>query len=317
MYWGCETRGKPAGNAAAPERRRHSTSFAKALILIMAAPLCSTPALSSVVSQTPATMPECEAVTLPGHADTEADTKSADTRIVIIIDDLGPSKRRGHDAIELPGNLTYAVIPFTAHGRELAEAAHDAGKEVMLHAPMSTLEVTPLGEGGLTPELSRKEFHETLAAALDDVPHVRGVNNHMGSDLTRRRQQMAWLMGELRWQELYFVDSRTNKETVAATVAGEFNVPHLSRHVFLDNVRTAEAIGERFAVLLEKAQEEGLAVAIGHPYPETIAFLNEALPLLHEQGIELVAVSEALALGATQDYAAINPQTDSYCCPAC
>jgi polysaccharide deacetylase 2 family uncharacterized protein YibQ len=117
----------------------------------------------------------------------------------------------------------------------------------------------------------------------------------MGSDLTRRRQQMAWLMRDLRWQDLYFVDSRTNRETVAATVAAEFNVPHLSRHVFLDNVRTAEAIGERFAALLQKAEEEGLAVAIGHPYPETIAFLRESLPLLQEQGIELLSVSEALA----------------------
>ncbi|MGB1139806.1 MAG: divergent polysaccharide deacetylase family protein [Halioglobus sp.] len=250
-------------------------------------------------------------------SDTEAPT--AQSHIVIILDDLGHNLARGREAVALPGSLTYAVIPFTAHGTELAEEVHAAGKEVMLHAPMSTLERAPLGKGGLTPQLSRQEFNDALVAALRDIPYARGVNNHMGSDLTRRRQQMAWLMRELRWQDLYFVDSRTNKETVAATVAAEFNVPHLSRHVFLDNERTQAAIAERFSVLLEKAAEEGLAVAIGHPYPETITFLRETLPGLAEAGVQLVPVSEALALAHNTRLADSGTVTGSEtaCCPAC
>lgn len=249
----------------------------------------------------------------------DPDPAAHNKRIVIIIDDLGHSLRRGREAVALPGDLTYAVIPFTTHGAQLAAEAHRAGKEVMLHAPMSTLDTTAPGEGALTPELSREEFHRALAAGLADIPHVQGVNNHMGSDLTRRRQQMAWLMRELRWQDLYFVDSRTNRETVAATVAAEFNVPHLSRHVFLDNVRTREAIGERFAVLLQKAEREGLAVAIGHPYPETLAFLREALPSLAQQGVELLSVSGALALDAPGELAVAGaaPDRAAACCPAC
>ena len=35
------------------------------------------------------------------------------------------------------------------------------------------------GNGGLTPALSRDQFDAILDAALDAVPHVRGVNNHM------------------------------------------------------------------------------------------------------------------------------------------
>jgi hypothetical protein len=214
--------------------------------------------------------------------------------VAIIIDDMGHHLQRGREALALPGRLTFAVIPFSAHSRPLARAAQAGGKEVMLHAPMSTLNNTPLGRNGLTAELSREEFLRNLRLALDDVPQAEGVNNHMGSDLTQRRQQMAWLMQELRWRDLYFVDSRTSDRTVAATVAGEFNVPNLSRQVFLDNDTNADAIAERFDVLVNRAKREGLGIAIGHPYRATINYLKRALPELQAQGIRTVYVSEAI-----------------------
>lgn len=240
----------------------------------------------------------------------------ADKRLVIIIDDMGNNLRRGRQALALPGKLTFAVIPYTPFGTQLAESAHQSGKEVMLHAPMSTIEHLPLGTGGLTPELSQEEFRDTVSAALDMVPHARGINNHMGSELTQRREQMSWLMEELRWQDKYFVDSRTSGRSVAASVAEEFRVPNLSRHVFLDNERTREAIDERFRELLEMADKHGLAVAIGHPYPQTISYLQDILPLLPELGVELVFVSEALPPETSIDVADIsaqladNPQPD-------
>nr|WP_277602557.1 divergent polysaccharide deacetylase family protein [Parahaliea mediterranea] len=214
--------------------------------------------------------------------------------MVIIIDDLGHQLANGRAAVDLPGRVNYAILPYTPYGKRLARQAYREGKEVLLHAPMSNLGLKPLGRGALTPDLSRAEFDATLAAALEQVPHARGVNNHMGSDLTRRRTQMEWLMQQLARRGLYFVDSRTEAGTVAATVASEQRVPNLSRQVFLDNERSPAAIAERFGHLQRLAREEGLAVAIGHPYPETLAFLHEALPKLVRQGYRLATVSEVL-----------------------
>mgnify|MGYP003150854377 CR=1 FL=1 len=65
--------------------------------------------------------------------------------------------------------------------------------------------------------------------------------------------------------------------------------------MFLDNVAQPEAIAERFLDAVEQARRRGIAVAIGHPYPETIAFLQAVLPGLESQGIHLATVSEVLA----------------------
>tara|TARA_R100000005_G_scaffold93265_2_gene68334 strand:+ start:7978 stop:8802 length:825 start_codon:yes stop_codon:yes gene_type:complete len=216
--------------------------------------------------------------------------------LVIIIDDLGNRLKEGRLTVALPGRISVAVLPHTPHGARLAEEAHRAGKDVMLHAPMSTLDHRPLGPGALTDALSETEFRDTLEAALASVPHVQGVNNHMGSGLTQRPEPMRWLMAELTARDLYFVDSRTHKATVAAAAAAEAGLPHLSRQVFLDNVADPEAIAERFLAAVNQARQRGLAVAIGHPYPETIAFLQAVLPELEAQGIRLATVSEVLGL---------------------
>jgi polysaccharide deacetylase 2 family uncharacterized protein YibQ len=228
----------------------------------------------------------------------------ATAQLVIIIDDLGHELGRGILATELPGDVTLAVLPYTRHGDHLARMGHQAGKEIMLHAPMSTINGQHPGTGALTLDLSEAEFRATLNAAILQLPHVQGVNNHMGSELTQHPRQMVWLMDELKRQGLYFVDSRTSKETVAARVAKEQRVAHLSRQIFLDNERTSEAIEERFNAALAIARESGLAVVIGHPHGVTLEYLAQVLPGLAEQGVALASVSAVLKQQSSEDYPA-------------
>ncbi len=221
-----------------------------------------------------------------------APTRGAD--LVLIIDDLGNNLPAGQRALALPSDITFAILPHTPHAHDLAEQAHAAGKEVMLHAPMSNRSGTPLGQGGLTPELDRDAFRTILDEALAAVPHIRGVNNHTGSDLTAREQPMEWLMETLAEQKLYFVDSVTTNDSVAGKKAEERNIPFLRRQVFLDHSTQPDDIDHEFRRWLGIARREGLAVGIGHPYPETLDYLEVALPALAAAGYRLRFVSEVL-----------------------
>lgn len=103
---------------------------------------------------------------------------------------------------------------------------------------------------------------------------------------------MQWLMQLLRQRELYFVDSLTSADSIAARVASEQQVPNTKRQIFLDNDRQAASIDRAFRRVLEIAGEQGQAVAIGHPYPETLDYLETTLPRLAALGYRLVPVSE-------------------------
>ncbi|WP_179957843.1 divergent polysaccharide deacetylase family protein [Exilibacterium tricleocarpae] len=216
-------------------------------------------------------------------------------RIAIIIDDIGYHLGTGLRAARFPAQLTLAVLPHSPNGASLAQEGHSHGKEIMLHAPMSSLQDLPLDTGALTDQMDRSTFTATLAANLAAVPYISGVNNHMGSRLTQATEPMDWLMLTLKQRRLYFVDSRTSAASRAFDIARDHRLPSLQRDVFLDNQRDITYISAQFARLITIAKANGQALAIGHPYTETLDVLARELVSLQQHGVELVPVSALLA----------------------
>ena len=226
--------------------------------------------------------------------------ESARPQIALIIDDLGYERRAGERAIALPGPITYAVLPGTPRTRYLAEAAFAAGKEVILHLPMQAESTDDADDpGSLLLDMSRAQFAGTLAANMEAVPHIVGINGHRGSLLTRHPGHMQWLMdGIRRHGALFFVDSYTTHESVALHIAAEKGVPAIRRDVFLDPDSNPDTVEREFARLKQLAADRGYAVGIGHPYPVTLGFLEEALPRLEKDGFDLVSVSDLVGVPA-------------------
>jgi polysaccharide deacetylase 2 family uncharacterized protein YibQ len=106
--------------------------------------------------------------------------------------------------------------------------------------------------------------------SLNSVPHIKGINNHMGSLLTRHPSHMTWLMELIQFTDLFFIDNRTTTETVAETIADEFHIPNARRNVFLDHELNRSAIKYHFRRLINLAKRDGYAIGIGHPFTETL-----------------------------------------------
>lgn len=211
--------------------------------------------------------------------------------IAIIIDDVGYRRAEALRLINLPVPLTLSFLPFLPHTRDLAQRAHAAGKEIMLHIPMQNGLGGDLGPAGLTLNLNQAAFTDRLRKALRNIPYVRGLNNHTGSVLTQHRRPMEWTMQEVSRYPLYFVDSRTTAQTVAQTVAQEHQIPNLARDVFLDHEISEEAVDREFKRLINIARKFGTAIAIGHPHEVTVSYLERELPKLGEQGVAVATVS--------------------------
>jgi polysaccharide deacetylase 2 family uncharacterized protein YibQ len=217
-------------------------------------------------------------------------------QLAIIIDDLGYNLELGKRATDLSGDFTFAILPFTPHGIELAERAHKRGKEIMLHAPMSNERQLPLGSGALVSGMTREAFIQVLREDLANVPHIKGVNNHMGSQLTQEADTMSWLMHELKSRQLYFVDSRTTPKTQALAMAEAAQVPSRKRDVFLDDQRDIKHIRQQLLLAVKTARQQGSAVAIGHPYRNTLEVLEQIKPLLDQYRVQLVKASNLMPI---------------------
>lgn len=220
-------------------------------------------------------------------------------RVAVVIDDLG----RDVAAIEKltailsrAGNaqLSYAVLPYESRTSEVVEALRRHGAEILLHLPMDPEGAADPGPGALLTGMSKSALAAATAAALAAVPGAIGVNNHMGSKLSSDRAAMAAILGEVRREGRYYLDSRTTAASVGFEVARELGIPAANRDLFLDDIAERSAIRSQFLKLLALARERGAAIAIGHPHPATLAVLEEEIPRAVAEGFEFVPVSYLL-----------------------
>lgn len=229
-------------------------------------------------------------------------------QIALIIDDMGYQDEAGQRALSLPGKITYSFLPHTRFAWQQATQAHNLGRQVMLHLPMeSHRHIPPLERGGLSLEMSESDYARVLGEALASVPYVAGINNHMGSLLTRDPTAMRWLMHSLEPTGLFFIDSRTTHLTVAEQVAQHHQIPAGRRDVFLDNNNSEASIRSQFQHLIELAQSNGSAIGIAHPRSTTLKVLEELLPELAAQGIELIPASQLTHTGNELWHASSSP----------
>lgn len=230
-------------------------------------------------------------------------TAGATPVIAIIMDDLGYSRANGERALNLPVEVTAAVIPKAPHGPTLAKKAAEGGREVIVHLPMTAGPTWQLLDpGGIHDDMPAEEIGRVIRDAFERIPQASGLNNHMGSRFTANREAMHWVMHELATHRAFFVDSLTTADSAGMEMAARHGLPAASRDVFLDNERGLLDINKQFNTLLRIARQRGHAVGIAHPYPETLDYLEEALPLLADAGVELVPISSLLSEPEPQQF---------------
>ncbi|MCP5114301.1 MAG: divergent polysaccharide deacetylase family protein, partial [bacterium] len=147
------------------------------------------------------------------------------------------------------------------------------------------------GPGALLLGMSPEELATATRRALAAVPGAVGVNNHMGSGLLSQRQPSSVVLSVLAEHRLFFLDSRTSADTVGYSLARHLGLRAGERQVFLDTQRDPAFIQAQFDSLRTAARKRGGAIAIAHPYRETLAVLATAIPAAREAGFEFVTAS--------------------------
>lgn len=217
-------------------------------------------------------------------------------KIVIIVDDLGADRASIDRLLNIPGQLTFAVLPNLPYSEYAAEEAHKMGRDVILHLPMepkssSGYSGADAGPYALLTGLSPQQILSKLEKNLSSVPHIKGVSNHMGSKFTERGDLMELVLERLRSKGLFFVDSRTTSNTQGYNTAKSLGIKAAERDLFLDeSTRGEKYVRSQLEALVQISKKKGYAIGICHPYPETIEVLEDLVPKMKTQ-VELIPIS--------------------------
>lgn len=216
-------------------------------------------------------------------------------KAAIIIDDMGYDMGMAENFLRLDAVITFSIFPYSPFGKKIAAKSRTKGMDIMLHLPMEPVEypsVNP-GPGALLTAMTPEEIVIQLEKNLDEVPFIKGVNNHMGSRMTTVPNQMYQILSVLKKRRLFFIDSFTTIESICRSSARLVQTPFAQRDVFLDHIQTPEVIRGQIRRLIRAAQNYGEAVGIGHPHAVTYEVLREMLPELQEK-LELVPASDVV-----------------------
>jgi len=229
----------------------------------------------------------------------EPEAESGGQRIAVIIDDIGYDLRVVEELVRIDAPIAFAILPHTPHAREAARLLHTAGKEILLHLPMEprSYPADNPGEGALFVDMDEGKIRKRIEADLAAVPHVSGVNNHMGSRFMEDEVRLAVVMQELAKRGLFFVDSVTTPHSRARPAAAAAGVRYVSRAVFIDHASGYAAALANLVHPPHRGGKQGKPLLmIGHPRPETVRALREALSLWPQEGVRMIPLSAYLAM---------------------
>jgi polysaccharide deacetylase 2 family uncharacterized protein YibQ len=218
--------------------------------------------------------------------------------LVFVIDDAGNNLRDLDPFLAFPGPLTIAVLPGLPNSAEAARRVRAAKKELFLHQPMEPLSGIDPGPGAVKTGMNDQEIRATISKNLNELWPVAGMNNHEGSKATQDTALMKTVLELCRERNIFFLDSRTIAGSAAPELARGMIFPIAQRDVFLDNEQDRGSIIKYIEEGCRKAEQNGLAVMIGHAWsPYLAAILTEMYPALVRQGFYLSTVSAVLDAG--------------------
>lgn len=216
--------------------------------------------------------------------------------ITIIIDDSGNTLDYTDRYFQLAYEygITFAVLPDSPHSIDFSYLAYSNDVDVILHMPMEGSgyfgEKTIIRIG-----MNKDEVFNLLDYSFSKVPYANGMNNHTGSLACKDINIVSYMIDYAKNNNKYFVDSYTSAESVIYDLALENNVRTAKRNVFLDNDRDYDSIMKQWRELIKLSKEYGIAVGIGHyQSEETLKVLENNLPLLYEDNIVSVNITEVL-----------------------
>ncbi|NLO16820.1 MAG: divergent polysaccharide deacetylase family protein [Arcobacter butzleri] len=214
--------------------------------------------------------------------------KTDKPKLAIVIDDVVfASQVKSLQSIAYPINMSF-LPPTNNHpnSANIVNGLHN----YMIHFPMEAMKFSQEEERTLHVGDSIDIIEKRVKELKKLYPKAKYTNNHTGSKFTSDEQSMDNFMKILKKYNIYFVDSKTTAKSVAYKYAKKYDVPFLSRDIFLDNVQEIKAIKEQLEKAIKVAKKQGYAIAIGHPYPTTVEVLKTANDILKD--VEVVYIDE-------------------------
>lgn len=222
--------------------------------------------------------------------------------LAVIIDDFGNYNNFMLNSLldkfsTLPEEVAFAILPDLNYSQFVMEYFQFQNRELLLHTPMQAQNLKAnAGEVVINDDDDAITIINKLNRFYEQLPLVKGINNHMGSKVTANSEAMITILEWCKSNNLYFVDSATTPYSVGEEIALQIGVPTASRDIFLDVPNSSQKTIDNYLLKMQKHfKNKQNILVITHASSlrkrdNLLYFIQESLKM----GFELVPVSEYL-----------------------
>ncbi len=218
-------------------------------------------------------------------------------RVAIVVGGLGTSALRTTEAIDkLPEAVTLAFMPYAKDIEQWVARANQAGRELLLQAPMEPFDYPDNDPGPQTllTSLGAEQNIDRLHWFMSRFQGYVGVVNHAGGRFTASEQAFSPVLREVGRRGLIYLDDGISARSVAGQIAGANNLAYAKADIVLDASPTSADLDAALSRLEAMARERGLAIGYSNAAPVVVDRIGRWAKQLEERGIVLVPLSAAV-----------------------
>ena len=226
----------------------------------------------------------------------QAPPERPEPRLALVLYGFGDDEAMAKRWFGLPVPFAVAIAPGTRASAALVRAAHDQGREVLLHVPMEPINYPRInpGPGTLLVTMKPDNVTGTVRRWLDQAGPVVAVANHMGSLATQDMTLVGAVFRELRRRNLPFVHVQPTAGAVCRSVAADMGVIYDEPGAVLDaeaRAKNAKALDARWNEILKRTRARGRMTVWVRATPLTRDWLARATALKRLGGVDLAPLS--------------------------
>lgn len=209
--------------------------------------------------------------------------------MAIVIDDWGYSSKFLPFLQEITIPLNIAILPGLDYSHTVNIVALNTGHEVLLHLPLQPVPDRHMEERleklTIKKGMAEQQVKNILNQFLNNLQGVKGVNNHMGSLISKDSTKLYQIFTVLKKRQLYYLDSKVIPDSKACEVAKKLGLICFQRDVFIDNKEDKDYIKNQIRKGINIAQKKGYSIIIGHAKYNTLQTIKEMIPEIFEYTI--------------------------------
>jgi polysaccharide deacetylase 2 family uncharacterized protein YibQ len=223
---------------------------------------------------------------------------SATAKLAIIIDNFTfKADQTTTRILSFPDPLTLSLIPWDKKSSWTAQAAANYTKEIVIQLPLEPrVKVDTLtAKSMIFVHYSEEKIRGMLIEAMKIIPNFAGFNNLLGSRACEDSRVMRIILEEVGKRHGYFVETQASRNSVIATEAGKATVPYAAITASIAESADEGEIEDLLRHYCVVAQNKGSLLVSVKATPALVSALIKVRPLLTQNGVRLVYVSEIVS----------------------